>query len=781
MFSKPMSLKYDLILIISCCIAVASCSWQPGSNLSIGERNAPPGNVLINMGEFSCLTHLDKRVDDYINSKLNVDQVRQVTRCLLNALKRFQYLTSDSKDGSYSPESLTSFLNNLYLTDMPLQPSFVKELMILKSIIIGGDNKSITSVEFSRILDLIITIEKLVIANLPYIKIYTLDEKYKNDISEKELIAAKRQIIQSAQIVAGALQTYNKDCSIEFLRRLFDETRMYLRWDIYREGAHSVEQVISLLKSFKEVIIGQNRDAIVAADWNPLIVSISTLYGFYLNYEIRIKNNDYTYGKPLDTLIDIVHNIISFSAHVAEQTPDQMISFAASDQLFKSLADINIFPTKIRPESISAAYNRLVQYGLQISGSPSKDPESVKGLGVKELNELRSEFDNWASAQKYLSDSKMGISTSNAGKYEIDQLMVNIRPLYLENDNRIYILPQSDLKKFGVKHNFYGLTRLNIIRAMVRLIIRSFATDDHILEMSGVRENEIKNLYEAFKPLGIDLQLIDPRRTNDGTKFFTEANIFTFSGGGISSEINMPNDLFSFYELIDYISLIISGSEIKNLFYQTILEKCRHENINDGPVDVFGDVKINRECFFKHFADNSFSEIMNMPNLVAALISSSKNNYNSIISSLHSIARIDCEDPKFIESSEITVMASAMHYVEIIFAIYDRDKDGVLSAVEAIKSFERFNGFLSRKVKELTGKKYGKNMIKTIFYFLLKNQRLPEVKDGSSLYWYKWVYFGDNSSDESLPKLKISRTSLFNILKIIAEASGSDKQSSPCQ
>lgn len=816
-------------------MTLLGCRWDFGSGLSIGEDNPPSGHVQVDTSRFKCLKELDQRVDDYLNARLGADGIRSVMGCVRTALDRFQGLTKKtSPDGGYTPNSLREFLNREYLNGQKLTPEFVDEIMALKVVVLGGSLNSITAEELRNLSGLFVTIENEAIANLPYIKIYTRAKNFDYEQVSKEQLAAIRSQVQSTgEKFAKILESRGKTYSLDSLYRLITEGRAFLRWDEFRENTNPTENIIALIRSYKEVATGDGSDNVKAEDWISIFDSATRLYGLYLNYQVKIEDRGFMFGAGLEALNVSVLDGVELLRKFVERSPEKVITFDAIDRLLSNLIKMGIIPSSLQEESLKAVYKHLITRAFQKPSQYRSDSSSqVKGLGYLELNIMLGEYTDWYLAQEYLSRTSranmgfglthdlLAVLAKSVNSYDfskiiqdfdsegvnrnasIVEIIKNVRPLFRYGDERVHVVPEDELESQEVFHNIHNLTRMNVVRSLTRLLVRSFASEDRIqlmdqksgMLLSGVTEDELEEFYTVVKPLGADLHFMDPRNNEVGRRAFSEANMFSFSGNGVNLEASGPKRLLTFVEMMEFLSLMWSGGQIRNALYDRILEVCRREGGVDGTLDVFNKPKIKRSCFLRHFRDAKLSEFSNLPYMVRYIESSPESVGDQVMQSLQVISKVQCENPENIEMAEMATMAAVLHYAEVIFSVYDRDKNTVLDAREVMRAFGRFYGYLSRHTETSDGKRQPVDMLKAIYAFLLKNQRLPTSSDAMTIYWYKWWYFNDDPDEfkarrapppppgmspeevlqaktKSLPDIELDRAGLLSVLRVLAEES----------
>ncbi|MCB0351273.1 MAG: hypothetical protein KDD38_08830, partial [Bdellovibrionales bacterium] len=687
MFSKII----NFLIIICVMLVLASCRWIPGANLKIGESNPPSGKVAVDMDKFSCLRDLGNSLNEYFDSNLTESQIVILGDCLRVALKRFEFLTEDADDGTYTPNSLVNFINKEYLRDQKISQELATELMAIKALVLGGSTERISRTDLHELSKFISFIQKHAIAHLPYLKIYRRNsEADPIPVSKQDLLNAQQQVQVTARALAELFRQCGSPYSLKSFGRLIEQVRIFLKWDESHPNSKSTDQIMGVITSLKEIVTGDESETIRARDWFIISDAVSVSYGLLLNHEISMRGQTLTIDPALETFIGSINDSLMLIERVIEVQPNKVIYFSQTDKLLNSINRAGYLPEGIRESSLSSVYRYLVTHGLQ-SPRVVKGEDEIEGLSLSELKEISNEFKLWADAQRYLSDSATqaaglnydpteliqptAIQLLNSFRFvpqqsgsgfdvnlEIEKIIKNLPPIFKANDERAYIATNEELQLHDVQNGFSNLTKMNFMRALVRLLIRSFASQDRVISMSGVTESEMETFYETTKSLGEDLKLMEPPRfkgkNEKGKKYFIEGKMFSRRGEGVTDTPDDEHDILSFYETMELLSMMWSGGQIRNVLYDEISEKCTAEGFGGAPFDILGSQKINRECFSRHLSDNNFEEFSNLPGLKISIQALSKRQEQNFINDMQGIAKISCEDEAYIEQSELAVMST---------------------------------------------------------------------------------------------------------------------------
>lgn len=824
-----MYFKVKASLFIAALFLLSSCKWLPGSNLSINEKNPPTGVVGVDLSRFNCLRDLGDSVNKYLNSDLNEAEIVDLAKCIRSALERFEVLTKDSSDGTYTPNSLIRFFNQEYLHEQKISSSFGVELMAVKSLVLGGSDERISRADLHELSSVVSFIEEHAIAHLPYIKIYRRSGiEHTEEVPKKDLLNAREQVRTSLRSAVGILTKNKQPYSLSSMGRLLSEIRLFLKWDETHPNALNLTQIMDIVRALKEIVSGDESDTIKSSDWSGISDAVSVAYGLLLNHDVSMRGQILTVNPALETFVESIQDGFSLLERIIQIQPESVIRFKQMDKLLTAFSRAKLLPEGIREVSISSIYKHLISHAFQNPLKPKS--QKIQGLGLSELNEINAEFNLWASAQKYLSDKASnayglvfktedevharaidlmntfnfsksilsGVRIAEEPNHEISLIVQHLNPFFKNGDERAYLTYPDELEKHGVQHNLFNLTRMNLMRALVRVMIRSFAEKDRVLTMAGITETEMEKVYQVIKPLGEDLKFMEPNRYNGvgsagkGKKYFTEGNVFTQSGNGISALENDKEDLLSFYETVELLSMMWSGGQIRDELYSSIAKKCDDEGYDSSPLDIFKIRKINRLCFLQHFSDNHFEEFANLPNMKSSILNLNKQKKSKFVRDLQAIAKISCEDPRYIEKSELATISTVLHYVESLFTIYDVNKNGILNSLEVMQAFSRFSGYLSRQVYAAHGSVYSVSMLKAIYVLMIKEQRLPDgIGDMTKIMWYKMRYFNNDPdqfndpdsfiSNKSLPEISADRFAILKVLRVLTETARlTNEQSLSC-
>ncbi|MGZ3724024.1 MAG: hypothetical protein ACXVA9_13870, partial [Bdellovibrionales bacterium] len=422
----------------------------------------------------------------------------------------------------------------------------------------------------------------------------------------------------------------------------------------------------------------------------------------------------------------------------------------------------------------------------RIAGDSITKPANrrAKGLDLKALANIEFEFFRWAYVQTNL-DSRykaqiepavdpvprlqppMGLSPDVRAKIdaldgsdwdEFEKIKTLIRPLFPDETARVMLVPESELNRFGLKHGFYNLSMMNILRSSVALVFRGYSESgsSRWLWDSGIKGPEMQKFYVDFRDFGIDIGFVDKRNTNSGSRAFIEGKLFTSSSTGFSFSPTSPDGgELSFIETMEYFAFLFSGGQqAKDIFAQLMID-CPQ-----GPLDINGLPKVSRACAIARMPAMVDQFMGNMPYLqgyVAMSSSAARSAYSRII--VETAYSPTASEPDWVEKNEISTLAVVVHYAESVMTRFDRNQDGKLDNSELEGAVPIFAGFIKKIRKDTTGKDLSDAGARAAFFYILTYKTLPEsiIESGIVL------------KNEFLwePTLSLDRTQLAEVFKSI--------------
>jgi hypothetical protein len=765
-------------------------------NLKVGDGAKNERTVRLQMG---CLTGVEARMNLYLEGNLNDQDIVDTAACVRGALEFFDKTSRGQSPDGFKPDELSGFLNRNFLGDAKITPGLLKELMNFKLLVVGGRDDFVTNAEFRVLIDLIDLIETEALRNRPFIAVYRRLSKANPDL----LHEAKAQLERTVLTVAGLFKSKDVAYSIESFENLVREVAEFINTS--KGQTETVDEKLwgQFAVTLRDVAVGERTGKLIyPGDWVALFSTSVEWFGVYLEYEYLLAEKDLRFGENLEHLRHAVLSAVSLVESAINAQKSGSLSFGVLDRIVDHLHALNALPKRLRvKESVKPVLHYVVSKMFRDPRIPLQKADS-DGLTVLNLNEMRKEFLLWAETQRQINSAK---ATSLA---QLDQCQSSIesvrclvdrfKPWFRPDSDLVWVLDRRREKESPLQHSPTGLSTLNTMRSLSRLLIRGWAKDpDRATAVTGITERESEDFYETVKEIGRDLRFMDPRRGNQGARFFNEANLFTFSGNGRQlppPKGSMEASLMTQTESVEQLALVWSGGEIRDRIYAELHEECRKEyqKSSDTRFDfsefdpLVGYPMLPRECVERRLVRALQRSFENLPGLFAYLNALSPEGLGEASKTLYQMTRNQCQDPKWVEFSEFGVIGVLPHYLEVVFTRFDRNSDGVLSRRELELGYKIFRVYLAEEVRKFTGSRKPEGQLKAVFMYLLSRQRLPLSKKEQALVWWWDQRYFDSDPDQfekettGFEDFSIDRLGLLKVLSELSQRSHHDEAGTKC-
>lgn len=622
-----------------------------GCGLNIGDEKEKETPVKLDARGFHCVTHIRENLDGYFRAEFTSKETGEFYDCLKRAFTQFQSYTRGADRDSYQPEELRRFLENNFLKPGAISDPLLRESVNLKVMLLGGTTDKITRAEFTKLNDVLDIFKAASIQMQPYLRALNTRvgigaiPEYRQRLSEAR--AASEATIRVAQYLGQQLgEKINSYPLVQMQEFLVELARFIYGSDT--DSAIKARRWADLLGIFKTVTTGGARDVVEPQEWGTLLQAGFGWYSFYIRFHYENGDGSLIYGPGLEDFVDNVGRAIHLIELAINRQTEKVLKFEDLEQLAYRMKALGLMPAKFSASGVSQSLRPVID---RILGDTQVKPKkrSSAGLNLYALNQAKSEFYRWADIQIYLDRSfspaqqaqsvdlamkvlgapspaglridpaPLGIKFFTSGaehivSQELENIRRLVRPLFKVNSSKVVLAPIEELGELDVYHGFYNLSVMNVVRGLVRILIRGYAEEQsRVSQMQGLTDEEMTHFFRDVKELGRDLHFIDPRNVPGlGGRAFTEGNVFTFNGNGLQrpNPDNPTAHLLNFEEGLELVSLIYSGGNLNDELYHLGLKACPK-----GSIDVFGRPKVDRECFRKKALAELSSHLVGLPHM----------------------------------------------------------------------------------------------------------------------------------------------------------------------
>lgn len=337
---------------------------------------------------------------------------------------------------------------------------------------------------------------------------------------------------------------------------------------------------------------------------------------------------------------------------------------------------------------------------------------------------------------------------------------------------------KSYLKILTSTNGFYhwqDLSKTNLMRALARLLIRSYANDlVRVNNLTGLTLEEVQSGFDQLSEFIFSLGLVERENIGFVSSRFREANLFLSTSNG--------DNLASFEEMHHLFLHILSGMQRADSLKVIATQKCLKVVDHATPVkiefkqDCLLDLYFNEENAFAELPE--FSKLKSEKNGNGDLILSPEKNKDYYLSLLMAAGYIPNDkisndqtpnEERTVPASIADLFPHAVQYVEMIYFTHDINRDGYLQKDEAIKAYPIFAETMKPVQKQLN---LTDNELIGFFVWLLKKGSLfPILTMKKFVKDYECNLRNDSKTCAQDWTINSSRVDVGKVLSLIAEVS----------
>lgn len=654
-------------------------------------------------------------------------------------------------------QGLAQFVPRLNVSD-----ALLVEVMKIKVIFFGGRIDYFEKADFDRARDKLENFRKLAEQFITYAKVYTFNWKTESMTAEEQLQYFKQAEFSLVQFGEKVGENLEGRYDLKDLVSLAKEIDQFLGDDKSPEQAleSKVAKLIPVVVAVKNIIfndadsmVGSSIKAASHVAWKDFLGLTAQGFSRLLYFNYFVKGESITTGLGITHAENLVNDSTAFLEKILARKTEsnQQITFKELNRLWAVLAKAEMLPGKISAGSLDKVTNALFSKML-MSPESRLSGKKVSGLSKEALDILRGEFAIWAGVQRfndwlyqgvpedlgrpgYQILSAIGAGTSDGLK---ELKLIYQSPMEVSFD----AFGRMPLQKPGVYYRRSTADYINMIRAGVRLALRGYAGDlSRIKNYSGIKETEMKLLFADVKDLVIEMGMLSPSNTTFAEARFRDGNLFTSNSNG--------DDYLSFNEATHLVMMITSGLKLNSMFYAEVEKNCR---INDSAVSK-DDWTVDFKCITPIYQARMKEVFSSMPDLVHFMKYMSTEQFQNFYLNMMKAGGYDPTKGTAIKLGDLGQFPHVTQYVEMIFQMYDANRDGFLNTEEAMKAFPTYRNILFQAAG---GKVKKEKDLKGLFAWLLKYGKPPGGLWKSLKFLLIWVPKGEKGWDVSADREKLA-------------------------
>ncbi|MDG0816151.1 hypothetical protein [Bdellovibrio svalbardensis] len=673
-----------------------------------------------------------------------------LSRTVEDILSVFQDLTAQKPEQIVTRAEVTDLLTTLAKVwpDFKVSDDLVVEGMKIKQLLFGGSKDSFTTNDFNTARLKVSRLKVLIERFMPYWPIYGKEwdtSLYTSEEAQKFFMESQF-ILEATGRELGVLVEGSYDLKdLVKLAKAFED--IYPPKDPQSSLTKAAEKYVPTLIDMKKIILGGETGSLEKGNWSFLLGFGARIYTDLLYYEYFLKDVKWDKPEPLGNLSVLVNQSLNIFKDLIQVKENNKITRAELSIIAKDLIQLDLLPKGVDQVAADQVIKIMVNNVL-VRPDHRIDGMIPNAINFESIEVLRKELQVWLDTEYFIAkisenwkpneglspedllatiqkgQKTKGISEALAdGLKEFALVVDSPVPLTLDSEGRLVIS-----NKVKLVYNQQSLQQLNVNRALSRIAIRSFANDlDRIYSYKGVNLAEVQGAFKDLKIVFVQMGLLDKKNDTFGDSRFRDANLFTPHADG--------NSLASFQEMTDLVGMIWSGLKINTYLKKELRDDCltNQEDPQDGTL-----VKV--ECARKSYKKAMADYMLATPEYLRFMKAAEKNDeLDGYLTNIFKTAGYVPNSKKTVRWGDLSLAPQAVQYIEMLFARYDKNKDGYITTGEALKAYTMFKGLLLEfAADQIKSGSITEDDLPAIFCFMLYYGKPPETMKEKLVFFFKW-------------------------------------------
>ncbi|MGZ3773074.1 MAG: hypothetical protein ACXVCY_03450 [Pseudobdellovibrionaceae bacterium] len=670
-----------------------------------------------------------------------------LSRTVEDVFSVFQDLLAEKPEGVVSRSEVTELLKTLQVVwpEFKISEKLILELMKVKQLFFGGSVESFATSDFKNARLKVSHIKVLIERFLPYYAIY--GREWKPDLYDldeaKKFFEEAQLVLVSTATEAGGLFEGSYDLK-DFANILTEVEALYPPKG--ESNAEKVKTYLPLIVEVKKVFLGGFDSTLTKENWNIVLGFAARFYADFLYYDYFVAGNSIEKPGTLKDLSVLSNQTLNIFRDLLSSKFESFVSRFEIKNIAQHMVQLGILPKNLKPEALDSFIGLILN---NVLATPERriDGYVPNVLSLSSIEILREQIQIWLDTELFIANLTDGWSPERGieGTSFVDvlqktqrqasistALQTGLRELLLTANTPVPITVDAQgraLISNKISHDYSAksLRQLNLNRAVAHLLLQSFVSDKARLSgFEGATLNELQEPFNKVLPGLIEAGIMTPKNITFVSSRFREANVFTPHSDG--------NSLASYAELSDLVGMIWSGVRINTLLKENLIRVCLKNNSEPKYSDVVG-----LGCLKPVYRGAMASVMVATPEYVNFIKTTSNENWDVYINNVLKAAGYIANKDNMAPLEDVSLVPHVVQYVEMMFARFDKNKDGIISTQDAIRAFPAFKGVLM----ELAAEQIKKGSLKEenlldIFTYILRYGKPPESTIEKLQFFFKW-------------------------------------------
>ncbi len=683
-------------------------------------------------------------------------QIHFFSVTLQDGFSAIRDLLAQKTSGAISRAELTGVLQAAAMVwpQLKISDELVLQGLKIKKSLLGGTSESMDKIDFANALPKVVGLQVVAENLLPFYHLYRQDwdPRQVSDESAQAFYDQAEGAAAKAGLDVGALMTASYD--LQDLRSLAHEI-LTLYPQLTKVSESSVQKLLPLITDAKNTIFAESDSVLRRERWSSSLNFLARGYCEFIYYNY--------FGDTLQTLQGlqsmsvIVGKINTLFQDMLNQNGNKKFAQTDLAVLAKDAVTAELLPRALAGHLSDIVVDVLLNRGL-VAPEKRIAGQIPSAFNLPSLVIFYFEAQSWLNTEKFLvslfpttqeryspaqiqklvgsrlQDSSLA-SPEKSALTELAMMLNSPLPLTINQKNYRII---SRIRVQSYDQN--SLSQLNLNRLVARILIRAYSTDKaRINNYLGINLVEAKQAFKELRPVAIAMDLIEPDNVTFADSRFREASIFVPRSNG--------DDLVSFLEGSDLVGMIWSGVSLNIALKKELSQACFV-----GHPPLTGSMKVPLTCLESIYHQVFPLYMTSLPDYVQAMKNVPMNQWADYFMNVLKAAGHVPNSTGLAKMSDVSLVPHVIQYVEMVFALYDANSNGVLDTTEALKAFPVFRTL----IKKFANGSVDDKDLDSVFTYILKYGKPPE--SWSDKLWFLAYWKGHPGNwDVSADRMQLAK------------------------
>jgi hypothetical protein len=338
-----MSSKFSVLAILLATAMSVSCG------LKLNDEPPVPVGLDFRAGEKAkCLSEVLPLMSHFVEGNSSAPAVEQIWDCFRSALTVYGSFVRGREDERYSARELATFFEMYFLKDIKINDRLLDQVMKLKRVFVGGDDKYLTRDELNKLIAGSQELKIICLKMLPYMKVFSFNWKIGQvqilDNNIRYFDEANLAIQDAAKDLAAMIAKNDKSYAISNFVVLLEEiSKLYgTTWPFLE----SLQKAMPLVYKLKRTLAGGDEEVIAHNEWKRFILLGARGYVQFLRYYYFIKINDQVGTGP--EVIYFAKSIDDLFSYLGDMVAEKPNGVFTRGELLEVLLGITQFVPEVR-------------------------------------------------------------------------------------------------------------------------------------------------------------------------------------------------------------------------------------------------------------------------------------------------------------------------------------------------------------------------------------------------------------------------------------------------